>query len=361
MAQVQPFRAFRYNPACAPFDCVLTQPYDKISPAMQEKYYAADAHNLIIVEAGPFLPGRFAARQRLHSRRRRSRSLDPRQRRVARSRAVVLRLHPGIHRARERRAAHPGMASSARASSRIIPPGVIFRHEQTLSGPKADRLQLLRQRAHIQASSSCSTPTPNAAWTTSLLKPNPPRHLPRRCANEYGVGAPPLGGSRTRGGWPAIPRKAIRARAKTGYCRRSSSLRDGAELPHMSAARNPARAILNAPYEFAQMTFVNTRSEGSPSSPRIAWPPTLHRFSWANVRRYLEPWFSAETFSLVTTRKSPLRATRFLKRLVETHRARRAIGVYPAVANRQARLLRSGAALRRRSHATFAQRLAAAA
>src|SRR5229473_564003 len=56
MAQVQPFRAFRYNPARAPFDRVLTQPYDKISPAMQEKYYAADPNNLIAVEKGRSYP-----------------------------------------------------------------------------------------------------------------------------------------------------------------------------------------------------------------------------------------------------------------------------------------------------------------
>src|SRR5271155_5200858 len=58
MAQVYPFRAFRYSPehAHAPFERLLTQPYDKISPAMQEKYYAADAHNLITVEKGRAYP-----------------------------------------------------------------------------------------------------------------------------------------------------------------------------------------------------------------------------------------------------------------------------------------------------------------
>ena len=56
MAQVFPFRAFRYNPAHAPFEQVLTQPYDKISPAMQDKYYAANAHNLIAVEKGRVHP-----------------------------------------------------------------------------------------------------------------------------------------------------------------------------------------------------------------------------------------------------------------------------------------------------------------
>ena len=56
MALVYPFRAFRYNPEIAPFDRVLTQPYDKISPAQQEKYYAADPHNLITVEKGRSFP-----------------------------------------------------------------------------------------------------------------------------------------------------------------------------------------------------------------------------------------------------------------------------------------------------------------
>jgi uncharacterized protein (DUF1015 family) len=56
MAQVQPFQAFRYHPQRVPFERVLTQPYDKISPSMQDKYYAADAHNLITVEKGRAYP-----------------------------------------------------------------------------------------------------------------------------------------------------------------------------------------------------------------------------------------------------------------------------------------------------------------
>ena len=52
MAQVHPFQAFRYNPQRVPFERVLTQPYNKITLAMQEKYYASDPHNLITVEKG---------------------------------------------------------------------------------------------------------------------------------------------------------------------------------------------------------------------------------------------------------------------------------------------------------------------
>src|SRR5260370_7269234 len=56
MAEIFPFAAYRYNPARAQFGRVLTQPYDKISPAMQEKYSAADPHNLIAVEKGRACP-----------------------------------------------------------------------------------------------------------------------------------------------------------------------------------------------------------------------------------------------------------------------------------------------------------------
>src|SRR4029077_17413858 len=52
MAEVFPFRAFRFNPEVAPFERVLTQPYDKISPQRQAEYYAMHPHKLIVVEKG---------------------------------------------------------------------------------------------------------------------------------------------------------------------------------------------------------------------------------------------------------------------------------------------------------------------
>src|SRR5215813_11590896 len=56
MAQVYPFRALRYNPDKVSFDRVLTQPYDKISQAAQERYYNSDPHNLIAIEKGRTFP-----------------------------------------------------------------------------------------------------------------------------------------------------------------------------------------------------------------------------------------------------------------------------------------------------------------
>src|SRR5271154_3889376 len=57
MARIFPFRAFRYDAARLDLARVLTQPYDKITPEMQERYYALDPHNLVRIEKGRTQPG----------------------------------------------------------------------------------------------------------------------------------------------------------------------------------------------------------------------------------------------------------------------------------------------------------------
>src|SRR5215470_16335214 len=56
MAEIRPFAAFRYNTERVVLKDVLTQPYDKITPAMQEQYYAASPYNVISVEKGRTFP-----------------------------------------------------------------------------------------------------------------------------------------------------------------------------------------------------------------------------------------------------------------------------------------------------------------
>jgi uncharacterized protein (DUF1015 family) len=56
MARIYPFRALRYDPARVHMEDVVTQPYDKISPAMQDRYYQASPYNLVRVILGKRLP-----------------------------------------------------------------------------------------------------------------------------------------------------------------------------------------------------------------------------------------------------------------------------------------------------------------
>jgi uncharacterized protein (DUF1015 family) len=84
----------------------------------------------------------------------------------------------------------------------------------------------------------------------------------------------------------------------------------------------------NASYEAAMMTFINTKSEGLTILPTHRVAANLHDFVWFNVRRHLEPWFTAEAFSFRSDAERNTARGKFLNRLAET-RAHRSIGVYP--------------------------------
>ena len=67
--RIYPFRALRYNTHKVALSDVVTQPYDKISPAMQEAYYERSPYNLIRVILGKRNPADTDSGQRLHPRR----------------------------------------------------------------------------------------------------------------------------------------------------------------------------------------------------------------------------------------------------------------------------------------------------
>ena len=56
MARVFPFRPYRYSPRAGPLDCLVTQPYDKISPEMQRRYLGLSPYNLVRVILGERFP-----------------------------------------------------------------------------------------------------------------------------------------------------------------------------------------------------------------------------------------------------------------------------------------------------------------
>src|SRR5882724_11234660 len=52
MADIQPFRGVLYNTERVKPNDVLTQPYDKITPEMREKYLKLSPYNLVQIELG---------------------------------------------------------------------------------------------------------------------------------------------------------------------------------------------------------------------------------------------------------------------------------------------------------------------
>ncbi len=153
MAIISPFRAWRYDPERVPVQQAVTQPYDKITPAMQERYYQASPYNLVRIILGKHLPGdgetgnvytRAAASfQNWRQTGVLRRDPEPSIYRYSQTFRV-----PGCVPGSETRGERRGFIGLGRIEEYSA--GVVFRHEQTLAKPKADRLELLRaNRAHF--------------------------------------------------------------------------------------------------------------------------------------------------------------------------------------------------------------------
>jgi uncharacterized protein (DUF1015 family) len=150
MAHIYPFRALRYNPASVRLDDAVTQPYDKISPAMHQAYYQRSPYNLVRIILG--LPELFDAERNesVYSRAARDFQAWREQGVLIKEKSPCVFAYaqrfktPGTDEIRERR----GFIALGKLHD--YAERVVFRHEQTLSGPKSDRLSLLRAtRAHF--------------------------------------------------------------------------------------------------------------------------------------------------------------------------------------------------------------------
>ena len=149
MAYIAPFRALRYDPDRVSVASAVTQPYDKITPQMQESYYSASPYNLVRIILGK--------RQNEDSESENVYSRAARYFKEWRGEGIFQQdslpsiysyvqsfTVPGSSRFSERR----GFIALGRLED--YSNGVVFRHEQTLAKPKADRLDLLRAtKAHF--------------------------------------------------------------------------------------------------------------------------------------------------------------------------------------------------------------------
>jgi uncharacterized protein (DUF1015 family) len=150
MARIFPFRAWRYNLGKVKLQDVATQPYDKISPSMQQAYYDRSPYNLVRIILG--LPELFDAERGESVYTRAAASLND-----WRKEGVLIQEKDPCVFAYSQRFTVPG-TSIIKERRGFIAIGqvheysdkVVYRHEQTLSKPKGDRLNLLKAtRAHF--------------------------------------------------------------------------------------------------------------------------------------------------------------------------------------------------------------------
>jgi uncharacterized protein (DUF1015 family) len=287
VAHIEPFRALRYDPARVAFADVVTQPYDKISPEMQERYYAASPYNLVRI-----ILGKRAATDGPNDNpytRAASFFRDWRRDGILLEDAEPSLYHytqqfsaPGSNVPLERR----GFIALGRLED--YDANVVFRHEQTLAKPKADRLDLLRAtRAHFGQIFMLYN-DPAAEIESTLATAAPPTAELR---DEYGV---------LHRVWRISDPGIIEA-VRNKMREKKLIIADGHHRYETALNyRNERRALeggaiaSNMPYEFAMMTFVNMDSAGLVVLPTHRVVHGLAEFSMESFRTGASGFFSVE-------------------------------------------------------------------
>ena len=285
MATVFPFRAWRYAADRVSVSDVVTQPYDKISPTMQEAYYKASPYNLVRIILGKHLAGD-GEKESVYTRAaasfqdwRKSGILrqDPHPSLYLYSQTFKV---PGTSEQAERR----GFIAAGQLeeySARIV-----FRHEQTLSKPKADRLNLLRAtRAHFGQIFMLYR---GSGKVDALLEPSRPPDV--EVADEYSV---------IHRVWNVSDGGVI-ARVQEEMRQRNLIIADGHHRYETALAyRNECRVAARngnvaAPYDSVMMTFVDMDQPGLVILPTHRLVFGLHSYSPARFHADARKYFDVE-------------------------------------------------------------------
>ncbi len=289
MAEIQPFRGVLYNAQRVKADDVLTQPYDKITPEMRERYLKLSPYNLVRIELGKEEAGDSESNNKYTRARDLYQAwlLDGVLRRTTR---------PSLYYLEQTFAAPDGSGTRTRKAliARVRlhrwDEGVILPHEHTLSKPKADRLSLLRACGSQQGQIFMLYPRPRHGPL-----PAPGGEPTLTTTDNYGV---------VNRLWEIADTTAIKAAQESlrdlkfyiadGHHRYETALafrderRAGADKP------DP-----NSPYEFVMATLVDMSDPGLVVLPTHRAVANLGSFDQPRFRKKLEKAFVVESQPLL--------------------------------------------------------------
>jgi uncharacterized protein (DUF1015 family) len=286
MAEILPFQALRYDAARYAISDLVTQPYDKITPEMQQRYYRASPYNLVRIILGE----QFASdttEQNVYTR-------AAGYLKTWRTEKVLVQdSKPAIYLYTQKFTAPGGMAPVQTrkgfiALGRICEyaEGVVHRHEQTLAKPKSDRLNLLRAtRAHFgQIFMLYNDP---AGEVEGLLEQQ--RAAEINVEDEYRV---------WHSLWPVHDPEIIAAVQKA-MADKKLVIADGhhryeTALNYRNERRAATPSVSAAPWEHVMMTFINMASPGLvilPTHRVVAGLPAFDAQKFCQAAKNL---FSAE-------------------------------------------------------------------
>ena len=285
MADIRPFRAIRYDLQRVPAAQVVTQPYDKITPAMQEGYYAASPYNLVRIVLGRREPedevnDNVYTRAAGYGRQWRTEGIFRQD------------AEPSIYAYSQAFTAPSGSKFERRgfiALGRVedYSAKVVFRHEQTLSKPKADRLDLLRAtRAHYE---QLFLLYEDSGEIDALLTPERKAAPAIDVADEYGV-AHRVWQISDPGVIAAVQEKMRDKKLviADGHHRYETALNFRDEC-RAAPSPNP-----QAPYEFVMLTFVNMNDPGLLVLPTHRVVHSLQSFSVDEFQKSSSRFYTVE-------------------------------------------------------------------
>ncbi len=323
MAEIQPFCAYRYDTKRVALKDALTQPYDKITPAMQDAYYAASPYNLIAIEKGRTSPDDTPANS-VYTRAAATVDEWIAAKILVQNAAPAIYVYsqdflvPGTNTRRTR----IGFIALARVED--YDRKVIFRHEHTLSGPKADRIELLR-RTRAQTGQLFFLYDDRARQVDTWLEQIARTEAPNELSDEFGV---------THRLWP-VSDPAFVKRIQDAMAEKQLVIADGHHRYETALNyRNECRARAGkidpmAASEFAMATFINTHSRGLTILPTHRLVSRLANFDFDRFRKNLTPIFDWYSYPFANADERPGAYAEFRKDLDRPHHDRRMIGVYP--------------------------------
>lgn len=343
MAEIQPFRAFRYNIQRVQLRDVLTQPYDKITPAMQERYYRANPANLISVEKGKSFETD-TADSNVYTRAAAKFDEWVADKILVQDPIPGIYLYsqeylvPGTHTRRER----IGFIALGRLED--YEKKIVFRHERTLSAPKADRMELLRH-TRAQTGQLFMLYEDSSGRIDSLLQDAARKTASVELRDEYDV---------VHRLWP-ISDQAFISRIQREMAEKSLVIADGHHRYETALSyRNERRARASkddafGAYEFAMMTFINSHSKGLTILPTHRVIRNIPDFEFVQFRKKVSAFFDWYSYPFHNAEDRAASYAEFRKDLEGRGRERRTIGIYPRPTNQSGAfylfLLKRGAEL----------------
>ncbi len=321
MAEIFPFRALHYNPKeFADLAKVATQPYDKITPEMQARYYELSPCNLVRIIRGRENQAD-TAQDNVYTRAAR----DFRQ--WIENGVLVPEPQPAIY-PYDQTYCIPGNLTGSFERRGFIAlgkvedysAGVVHRHEETLSAPKADRLELLKAtRAHFgQIFVLYSDPQGKIEAALAIAKQGPSwQHL----NDEYGTLH-----SLWRVADPLTIEQVVEAMRDKKLVIADGHHRYETALAYRDFCR--AKAMHDDRAEYVMMTFIRMESEGLTILPTHRVVHSLARFDWAEFARAVKRFFDVEAFPAADPTENRQRS--FLESLARAGQEQPTFGAYGA-------------------------------